>query len=66
MSLDPSRIESIVSEVLDRLDRGHLGRDDARPLGVHDTLDQAVAAAREAFTAYQQTPLAVRYLGKTA
>jgi acyl-CoA reductase-like NAD-dependent aldehyde dehydrogenase len=60
MSLDPSRIGSIVAEVLDRLDRGSDGPGNARPLGVHATLDEAVAGARKAFAAYRETPVAVR------
>ena len=60
MTLDPSRIGSIVAEVLDRLDRGAPGSGDNRPLGVHATLDEAVAAARKAFAAYRETPVAVR------
>lgn len=60
MTLDPSRIQAIVSEVLDQLDRGGGGSERARPLGVHKTLDDAVEGARRAFAAYRETPLAIR------
>ncbi|MCC6651150.1 MAG: aldehyde dehydrogenase EutE [Candidatus Eisenbacteria bacterium] len=58
MALDPSRIQSIVAEVLDNLERG--GGDGAQPLGVHATLDEAVAAARRSFEAFRDVPLEVR------
>lgn len=58
MALDPSRIQSIVAEVLDHLERG--GGDGAQPLGVHATLDEAVAAARRSFEAFRDVPLEVR------
>ena len=58
MALDSRRIQSIVAEVLDRLDDppgagGGL-------LGVHPDLDTAVAAARRAFAAYERMPLETR------
>ncbi len=60
MSLDPARIESIVAEVLDRLDRGGQGPGADRPLGAHRSLDEAVAAARRSFAAYRDVPVATR------
>ena len=60
MTLDPARIGSIVAEVLDQLDRGGSRPGHAKPLGVHGTLDEAVAGARRAFAAYRETPVAVR------
>ncbi|HTK31425.1 MAG TPA: aldehyde dehydrogenase family protein [Candidatus Saccharimonadaceae bacterium] len=63
MTLDARRIESIVSEVLERLDSGAKPgpRDATAPLGVHPDLDTAVKAARAAFEAYDQVPLSTRY-----
>ena len=60
MSLDPSRIGAIVAEVLDRLERDPADPASARPLGIHATLDEAVAGARRAFEAWRETPLDVR------
>jgi len=60
MALDERRIASIVSEVLERLDSGRAGPGSRAPLGVHPDLDAAVAAARAAFQAYEQTPLDTR------
>ena len=60
MSLDPTRIGAIVAEVLDRLERDPADPAAARPLGIHATLDDAVAAARRAFEAWRETPLEVR------
>ena len=60
MTLEPSRIEAIVAEVLDQLERSGGGPDAARPLGVHRTLDEAVAAARRAYEAYRETSVEVR------
>lgn len=60
MALDPSRIESIVADVLARLETGETGKPEGRPLGVHATLDAAVAAARAAFDAYRETPVQTR------
>src|SRR6266540_3158329 len=62
MAIDERRIESIVSEVLERLERG---KPDGKPggesvLGVHPDLDTAVAAARAAFESYDQVPLETR------
>ncbi len=59
MTLDPSRIQSIVADVLDQLERGG-GKADAQPLGVHATLDEAVAAARRSFATFHDVPLEVR------
>lgn len=58
MSLDPARIESIVAEVLDRLDGGDAAGGGA--LGIHRTLDEAVAAARRSFAAFREVPLETR------
>jgi len=60
MSLDPARIESIVADVLERLERGGQGPAAVRPLGAHRSLDDAVAGARRAFTAYRDVPVATR------
>lgn len=60
MSLDPARIESIVSEVLARLETGGAAGGPAGALGVHRTLDEAVAAARRSFAAYRDVPVEVR------
>jgi acyl-CoA reductase-like NAD-dependent aldehyde dehydrogenase len=62
MALDERRIAAIVSDVLERLEsgRGAAGRGAREPQGVHADLDHAVAAARAAFAAYDQTPLEAR------
>jgi len=60
MSLDPARIQSIVSDVLDQLERGTGGKDAGAPLGVHATLDEAVEGARRAFTAFREVTLEQR------
>jgi len=60
MAMEPSRIEAIVADVLSRLETGESGDPKGRPLGVHASLDQAVAAARKAFEAYRETPVEVR------
>ncbi|HYM81941.1 MAG TPA: aldehyde dehydrogenase family protein [Candidatus Limnocylindria bacterium] len=60
MALDPHRIETIVAEVLERLERDPGNPGEARALGVHADLDSAVAAARSAFDAYEQVPLSTR------
>jgi aldehyde dehydrogenase len=67
VTLDPGRIESIVSEVLERLESpgGSAARSAApgtaaSPLGVHADLDTAVKAARASFEAFGQTPLDTR------
>jgi propionaldehyde dehydrogenase len=62
MAIDPGRISGIVAEVLERLEAETPGRPGATsaPLGVHPDLDTAVAAARAAFAAYDQVPLATR------
>jgi aldehyde dehydrogenase len=57
MALDEKRIAGIVHEVLERLE-GAPGT--GAPLGVHADLDRAVAGARAAFAAYDQTPLETR------
>jgi acyl-CoA reductase-like NAD-dependent aldehyde dehydrogenase len=59
VSIDPSRIEAIVAEVLDRLDRGD-GPAAERPLGVHATLEAAVEGARRSFAAFREVKLEVR------
>src|SRR2546428_10723898 len=62
MAIDERRIESIVAEVLERLDGGatpaRAGGES--PLGVHPDLDPAVTAAQAAFRAYDQVPLETR------
>ena len=66
MTLDPGRIDSIVAEVLERLETP--GRDPAggspgapsAPLGVHPDLDHAVSGARTAFDAFGRAPLETR------
>jgi acyl-CoA reductase-like NAD-dependent aldehyde dehydrogenase len=60
MALDEKKIASIVSEVLERLDTGRGAPGRAVATGVHPDLDRAVAAAREAFAAYDRTPLETR------
>ena len=59
MTLDPSRIQSIVADVLDQLERGGAAGD-AKPLGVHATLDQAVEAARQSFALFRDVTLEQR------
>ncbi|MFN8588563.1 MAG: aldehyde dehydrogenase family protein [Candidatus Eisenbacteria bacterium] len=59
MTLDPQRLQSIVADVLDQIERGG-GADGKQPLGVHATLDEAVAAARKSFEAFRDVPLEVR------
>src|SRR5206468_2704776 len=67
MTLDHRRIETIVSEVLERLEAQRAGREagarpgPASPLGVHPDLDSAIRAAQEAFAAYDQVPLSTRH-----
>lgn len=62
MSLGPGRIESIVSEVLERLgsQRESRGSEPGAPVGIHADVDTAVAAAQAAFQAYDQVPLTTR------
>jgi aldehyde dehydrogenase len=62
MTLDPQRINAIVSEVLERLESGSRsgGPGTGTPRGVHADLDHAVEGARAAFRAYDQTPLETR------
>jgi aldehyde dehydrogenase len=57
MTLDPARIQGIVADVLDQLERGG---GESRPLGVHASLDAAVAGAQRAFRAYRDVPLETR------
>ncbi len=59
MNLDPQRLQSIVADVLDQIERGG-GADGKQPLGLHATLDEAVAAARRSFEAFRDVPLEVR------
>jgi acyl-CoA reductase-like NAD-dependent aldehyde dehydrogenase len=61
MAIDQRRIQSIVADVLERLDAAGPAAGGERPLGVHPDLDTAVAAARAAFEAYESTPLEIRY-----
>src|SRR5262245_60614247 len=62
MAIDERRIESIVSDVLERLERGTPANSKgATPvLGVHPDLDTAVKAARAAFEAYRDVPIETR------
>ena len=65
VTLDPGRIESIVADVLERLETpgrgaGAAAGGAAAPLGVHPTLDAAVQAARDSFAAFDRTPLETR------
>jgi len=63
MTVDARRIESIVSEVLARLESDRpaaAGAPGTVPLGIHPDLDAAVAAARAAFEAYDRVPLSTR------
>jgi len=62
MAIDERRIESIVADVLERMERDRPAARPgaASPLGVHPDLDTAVAAARAAFEAYDQVPLETR------
>jgi acyl-CoA reductase-like NAD-dependent aldehyde dehydrogenase len=60
MTLDPARIQGIVADVLDQLERTSAGPGDAKPLGVHDSLDAAVAGAQRSFRAFRDVPLEVR------
>ena len=64
MTVDPRRIETIVAEVLERLEQRHSssgpGVPSATPLGVHPDLDRAVEAAQSAYRAYDQVPLSTR------
>ncbi len=62
MTIDARRIESVVSEVLARLDseRPAGAAPGTAPLGIHPDLDTAVKAAHEAFQAYDRVPLSTR------
>jgi len=60
MSLDAARIGAIVAEVLEKLERDPADPVAAKPLGIHASLDDAVAAARRAFAAWRDTSLEVR------
>jgi acyl-CoA reductase-like NAD-dependent aldehyde dehydrogenase len=61
MAIDEKRIESIVAEVLQRIDAGPGSSRGTAPVGVHADLDSAVAAARQAFAAFERTTLDTRY-----
>jgi aldehyde dehydrogenase len=63
MTVDHRRIESIVAEVLERLDQKREGAPRAgagAALGVHADLDTAVKAAQSAYQAYDRMPLSTR------
>jgi acyl-CoA reductase-like NAD-dependent aldehyde dehydrogenase len=60
MSLDPARIESIVHDVLAQIENADRAGARGAPLGVHGTLDEAVAAARRSFAAFRDVPLETR------
>jgi acyl-CoA reductase-like NAD-dependent aldehyde dehydrogenase len=66
MAIDETRIGSIVAEVLQRIDAGPGSSRGTAPVGVHPDLDTAVAAARQAFAAFERTPLDTRYRIVTA
>lgn len=57
MAVDARQVEAIVSQVLERLGHGRGAAPGARPLGIHASLDAAVAGARAAFEAYDRVPL---------
>ncbi len=62
MAIDERRIQSIVAEVLGRLetDRAADARATDEPLGVHADLESAVAGASAAYRGYDGTPLQTR------
>lgn len=60
MSVDPARIEAIVADVLEHIERGSGGEGPAAPLGVHASLDEAVGAARRSFAWFGGTTLEAR------
>src|SRR5262249_8891668 len=60
MSLDAARIGAIVAEVLEQLERDPADPASTKPLGIHATLDEAVAAAGRAFEGWRDPPLEVR------
>jgi acyl-CoA reductase-like NAD-dependent aldehyde dehydrogenase len=60
MKIDSLRIEAIVADVLEQLERTSGAPGEARPLGCHATLDDAVAGAQRAFAAYRDVPLETR------
>ncbi len=62
MSIDERRLQSIVSEVIGRLEseRAPGAQAASEPLGVHADLEAAVAGAFAAFAAYDGTPLETR------
>jgi acyl-CoA reductase-like NAD-dependent aldehyde dehydrogenase len=60
VKVDSSRIEAIVADVLEQLEREGGGAKGTRPLGCHATLDDAVAAARRSFEAFREVPLETR------
>ncbi len=61
MHLESRQIESIVADVLERLERGRPASGAAAaPLGIHSDLDTAVRAARSAYEAYDAVPLETR------
>ena len=57
MAVDARQIEAIVSQVLERLGHGRGGATAMKPLGIHASLDAAVAGAGAAFQAYDRVPL---------
>jgi acyl-CoA reductase-like NAD-dependent aldehyde dehydrogenase len=62
LAVDSRRIEAIVEQVLERLDASGpaAGGPGPRPVGTHPGVEEAVAAARQAFAAYDKTPLETR------
>jgi aldehyde dehydrogenase len=61
MTIGPRQVESIVADVLERLESGSSHDAERHPLGVHADLDTAVKSARESFAAYDRVPLSTRY-----
>jgi acyl-CoA reductase-like NAD-dependent aldehyde dehydrogenase len=57
---DSRRIESIVQQVLEQLESRERPGESGALVGIHPTVEQAVTAARQAFAAYDQTPLETR------
>jgi acyl-CoA reductase-like NAD-dependent aldehyde dehydrogenase len=63
MAIDERRIQSIVAEVLGRLEATSPpagGAPAIQPLGVHDDLESAITAGFAAFKAYRETPVETR------
>jgi aldehyde dehydrogenase len=59
-SMAAQRVQSIVAEVLERLESERPGGAGAEPLGIHPDLEHAVQAAQESFREFDGTPLDTR------